>query len=97
MIQPDQALNAMPGPAGGLASETQVTTSHRPVRHSPRAAVGPRNAHPSKPRQDEANRCAEAGDVQISQVLHNRRLVEITAEFSFIYHVRNAGLRRGRR
>ena len=53
-----------------------------------------------KPREaeatDEANRY-EAGAVQISQVLHNLGPTEITAEFLFIYYVRNAGLRRGRR
>jgi hypothetical protein len=39
-------------------------------------------------------RCAEAGAVQISQVLHNRLPTEITNVFLFIYHVRNADLRK---
>ena len=39
-------------------------------------------------------RYAEACALQISRVLHNRRPTEITSEFLFIYHVRNAGLRK---
>jgi len=36
----------------------------------------------------------QAGPVPISQVLQNRRPTEITTKFLFIYHVRNASLRK---
>ena len=70
----------------------QKLSAKMPIYHYSKPSTNPREAEAT----DEANRY-EAGAVQISQVLHNLGPTEITAEFLFIYYVRNAGLRRVRR
>jgi hypothetical protein len=75
-------MNAMPGPAGGLASETQVTTSRRPVRHSRRAAVGPRNPHPDSDGIDVVSSEGGTGLTQNAIVEGNHVLIHSTVSTS---------------